>query len=124
MFYVALTRAQIKLFITYAQFLNDGRAMEPSRFIAEILDIHDIPPQKEIVNAEAMSEFQTLQFQELAAPEIGKMEKEFIERIFLALLITNTFFQQVKMHYLTPKVHLNTMILCVAPYLFQWAALP
>jgi DNA helicase II / ATP-dependent DNA helicase PcrA len=81
LFYVALTRAQIKLFITYSQFTNDGRAMEASRFIAEILDTHDIPPEKEIVNAEAMAEFQTLQFHEAAAPEIGKMEKEFIERI-------------------------------------------
>ena len=81
LFYVAITRAQIKLFITYAQYANDGRAMEPSKFIAEILDIHDIPPQKAHVNTEAMAEFQTLQFHEAAAPEIEKMEKEFIERI-------------------------------------------
>lgn len=81
LFYVAITRAQIKLFITYAQFTNDGKAMEPSKFIAEILDTHDIPTQKAVVSAEAMAEFQTLQFQEAAAPEIQKMEKEFIDRI-------------------------------------------
>ena len=81
LFYVAITRAQIKLFITYAQYTNDGKAIEPSKFIAEILDTHDIPPQKAVVNAEAMAEFQTLQFHEAAAPEIEKMEKEFIDRI-------------------------------------------
>ena len=81
LFYVAITRAQIKLFITYAQFTNDGKAIEPSKFIAEILDIHDIPPQKAQVDADAMAEFQVLQFREAAAPEIEKMEKEFIDRI-------------------------------------------
>ncbi|HUQ64607.1 MAG TPA: ATP-dependent DNA helicase [Flavitalea sp.] len=81
LFYVAITRAQIKLFITYAQYTNDGKAMEPSKFIAEILDIHDIPPQKAQVKAEAMAEFQLLQFHEAAAPEIEKMEKDFIDRI-------------------------------------------
>jgi DNA helicase II / ATP-dependent DNA helicase PcrA len=81
LFYVAITRAQIKLFITYAQFTNDGKAIEPSKFIAEILDTHDIPPQKAMVATDAMAEFQTLQFHEAAAPEIEKMEKEFIDRI-------------------------------------------
>jgi DNA helicase-2/ATP-dependent DNA helicase PcrA len=75
LFYVAITRAQIKLFITYAQFTNDGKAIEPSKFIAEILDTHDIPPQKTMVSAEAMAEFQTLQFHEAAAPEIEKWRK-------------------------------------------------
>jgi DNA helicase-2/ATP-dependent DNA helicase PcrA len=81
LFYVAITRAQIKLFITYSQFSNDGRGMEPSKFIAEILDLHDLPSSKTVVDPQDMAEFQALQFTEAAAPEIEKMEKDFIGRI-------------------------------------------
>lgn len=81
LFYVAITRAQIKLFITYAQFSNDGRGMEPSKFIAEILDLHDIPPEKIKIAPNSMAEFQALQFAESAAPEISKLEKEFMDRL-------------------------------------------
>jgi DNA helicase-2/ATP-dependent DNA helicase PcrA len=81
LFYVAITRAQIKLFITYAQFSNEGRSMEPSKFIAEILDLHDLPAQKTQVDPEEMATFQALQFTEASAPEIEKIEKDFIGRI-------------------------------------------
>ena len=81
LFYVAITRAQIKLFITYAQFSNEGRSMEPSKFIAEILDLHDLPAQKTQVDPEEMATFQALQFTEASAPEIEKIEKDFIDRI-------------------------------------------
>lgn len=81
LFYVAITRAQIKLFISYAQFSNDGRGMEPSKFIAEILDLHDLPPQKIKIAPAVMGEFQALQFAEAAAPELQKLEKEFMDRV-------------------------------------------
>ena len=38
LFYVALTRAEKHLYISYAKFKNDGKEMEPSMFIAEILE--------------------------------------------------------------------------------------
>ena len=81
LFYVALTRAKVKLLITYSHFSNDGRAMEPSRFIAEILDLHDLPTQRTKVNENDMAVFQSLQFAESASPEIEKIEKEFITRL-------------------------------------------
>ncbi|MEO8583326.1 MAG: ATP-dependent DNA helicase [Flavitalea sp.] len=81
LFYVAITRAQKQLYITHASFTNDGKGLEPSKFIAEILDIHDIVPQKMIVDPETIAEFQILQFSETAAPEIEKIEKDFIVRI-------------------------------------------
>ena len=40
LFYVALTRAEKHLYISYAKFRNDGKEMEPSMFIAEILEEH------------------------------------------------------------------------------------
>jgi DNA helicase-2/ATP-dependent DNA helicase PcrA len=81
LFYVAITRAQKKLFITHAAFANDNKGMEPSRFIAEILDFHEVPTEKIVIPAERLLEFQALQFSEKAAPEIGKMEKDFITRM-------------------------------------------
>lgn len=81
LFYVALTRAQHKLIISHAAFTNDGKGLEPSKFIAEILDYHDLPSKKIMVDPEKMAEFQTLQFAETAAPEIEKMEKDFLVRV-------------------------------------------
>src|SRR5690606_30944793 len=79
LFYVALTRAQKRLFITYSAFTDANKGLEPSKFIAEILDIHDIPIQKIAVDPDILALFQRLQFTESAAPEIAKLEKDFIE---------------------------------------------
>jgi DNA helicase-2/ATP-dependent DNA helicase PcrA len=81
LFYVAITRAQKKLFISHSAFSNDGKGMEPSKFIAEILDIHDLPSIRAEVTDEQMAEFQVLQFKELAVPEIASIEEDFITRI-------------------------------------------
>ncbi len=81
LFYVAITRAQKKLYISHAASTNDGKGLEPSRFIAEILDIHDLPAIKAVISEEQYFEFQALQFVEEAKPEIEKLEKDFITRI-------------------------------------------
>ena len=46
LFYVALTRAEKHLFISFSRFKNDGKDLEPSMFIAEILDRHLLPVRK------------------------------------------------------------------------------
>ncbi len=81
LFYVALTRAQKELVISYASFTNDGKGLEPSRFIAEILDIHDLERKTMTIEPDIIAEFNVIQFAETSAPEIEKVEKEFIERI-------------------------------------------
>jgi DNA helicase II / ATP-dependent DNA helicase PcrA len=80
LFYVAITRAQKHLYITYAGCMNDGKGLEPSRFIAEILDSHVLPVEKVFVSEQALVEFESLQFNE-TAPEIGKLEEDFITHI-------------------------------------------
>ncbi len=40
LFYVALTRAEQHLFISYSKYKTDGKELEPSMFIAEIQDLH------------------------------------------------------------------------------------
>jgi DNA helicase-2/ATP-dependent DNA helicase PcrA len=81
LFYVALTRAQLHLTISYSRFKNDGKELEPSMFIAEILDEHDLNIIREIIQPEEMSEFAVLYFGETEAPAIEKMEEEFISRL-------------------------------------------
>lgn len=81
LFYVALTRAEQHLYISYSKYKNDGKELEPSMFIAEIQDKHELPVEKIIIDTEVVSEFAALSFSEAEAPEIEKIEEEFISRI-------------------------------------------
>lgn len=81
LFYVALTRAEQHLYISYSKYKNDGKELEPSMFIAEIQDKHELPVEKIIIDTEVVSEFAALSFAEAEAPEIEKIEEEFISRI-------------------------------------------
>ncbi len=80
LFYVALTRAEKHLHISFAKYKNDGKQMEPSMFIAEILEQHDIYIQPVTLTDEEMMQFQLLQFT-AQAPEIEKSEEDFITAI-------------------------------------------
>ena len=64
LFYVALTRAEQHLIISYVRFSIDGREMEPSMFIAEIMDQHELPVEKVFFSEEEIAEFNALQFSE------------------------------------------------------------
>ena len=81
LFYVALTRAEKYLFISFSRFKNDGKDLEPSMFIAEILDQHLLPAEKVFISDEVLFEFNALQFGEAEAPEIEKIEKDFVDRL-------------------------------------------
>jgi DNA helicase-2/ATP-dependent DNA helicase PcrA len=81
LFYVGLTRAEQHLYISYSKFKNDGKELEPSLFIAEIQDEHAIPVEKIIIDTTALSDFALLQFGEEQAPEIEKMEEEYLRPI-------------------------------------------
>lgn len=78
LFYVALTRAEQHLNISYSRFKTDGRELEPSMFIAEILEHHDIPVEKVFVGDDVQAEFQALSLSRNAAPEISELEEGFI----------------------------------------------
>ena len=77
LFYVALTRAETHLYISYAKMKNDAKEMEPSMFIAEIQELHDLPVEKITLTDEEMMQFELLQFT-AQAPEIEKAEEDFI----------------------------------------------
>ncbi len=80
LFYVALTRAETHLYISYAKLKNDGKEIEPSMFIAEIQEQHNLPVQKISLSDEEMMEFQSLHFT-AQAPEIEKAEEDFITNL-------------------------------------------
>ncbi len=81
LFYVALTRAEQHLFISYCCFKDDGKEIEPSMFIAEILDYHELHTEKVFIDPVFRSEFQVLQLENNVAPEIEKIEKEYVNML-------------------------------------------
>jgi len=81
LFYVALTRVEQHLFISYARYKTDGKELEPSVFIAEILDQHTLDVEKVAVPDETMADFEILTFTETVAPEIASAEEAFISRM-------------------------------------------
>ncbi len=80
LFYVALTRAQKHLSISYCRFKNDGKEMEPTMFIAEIQEQHLLPVEKIYVDDVVLAEFAVLQLNETLQPEIAKIEADFLGR--------------------------------------------
>ncbi len=81
LFYVALTRAEQHLYISYSKFKNDGKELEPSMFIAEIQDEHHLPVEKMIIDQDILSDFAVLEFNKAEVPEIEKIEEEFVSRV-------------------------------------------
>jgi DNA helicase-2/ATP-dependent DNA helicase PcrA len=81
LFYVALTRVEQHLLISYSRFRPDGKEMEPSVFIMEILDEHELPVEKITVSGEDMASFEALPFNALVAPQIEAAEEDFISRM-------------------------------------------
>ncbi len=77
LFYVAITRAEKHLHISYAKYKNDGKEIEPSMFLAEIQHEQPLPVVRISLTEDEKLEFQNLQF--LAqAPEIERSEEDFI----------------------------------------------
>jgi DNA helicase-2/ATP-dependent DNA helicase PcrA len=81
LFYVALTRAEKHLQISYSRFKDDGKEIEPTMFIAEIQEEYELVTSQVVVDTEKMSFFQILILNGLQAPEIDKVEEDLINRL-------------------------------------------
>jgi DNA helicase-2/ATP-dependent DNA helicase PcrA len=81
LFYVALTRAEQHLQLSYSLFKDDGKQLEPSMFVAEILEEHILPVEKVFISQEVLTNFQLLAFTKEQAPEIDTMEEELVTRL-------------------------------------------
>ncbi len=81
LFYVALTRVEQHLSISYSRYRDDGKELEPSVFIAEILDQHRLPFEKVVIADGELLDFNLLPFGDAIAPEIQAAEEDFIGRM-------------------------------------------
>ena len=81
LFYVALTRAEQHLHLSWSRFKNDGKELEPSMFIAEIQDEHELKTETVVLSEEVLSQFAALQFGEAAAPELEQPEQDFVNTL-------------------------------------------
>ncbi len=81
LFYVALTRAQTHVFLSYSRLRTDGKDAEPSVFIEEIRTGFDLAVEKPVLSKQAMTEFQVLLLQGERAPEIERIEFDFVNRL-------------------------------------------
>ena len=78
LFYVAITRAEKHLFISYSKFKTDGKEIEPSMFIAEIQEQFELPVEKIVLDNEVIASFAVIGFGEGASPEIERLEDDII----------------------------------------------
>lgn len=90
LFYVALTRAKKYLYISFSDYTNEGKPLEPSMFIAEIQQEHQLSSEKVIVEDEVRTEFNVLQFEKLVAPEVQHLEDDLVDRIVNGFVMSAT----------------------------------
>ena len=81
LFYVALTRAEKQLTISYSKFKIDGKQLEPSMFIAEIQEEHPLEAETVTLDEETVFAFNALAFDKILAPEIEQPEADFVSRL-------------------------------------------
>jgi DNA helicase II / ATP-dependent DNA helicase PcrA len=90
LFYVAITRAQRHLHISYPEYRTDGKPLEPSLFVTEILDQHPLAIEKVTIPDDVQFKFETLQFTRGIAPEIAKNDQPFIDNLLAGFVMNVT----------------------------------
>lgn len=81
LFYVAVTRAEKHLIVSYSKYKKDGKELEPSMFVAEIALAHNLQPTLATYTDDEKLAFQALLFTKKQAPEIAKMEALIVGKI-------------------------------------------
>ena len=81
LFYVAVTRAEQYLFISYYQFNAKNKEEEPTRFIAEIQEGQAFETEDVFISQDVKEAFQLLEFTKRQAPELQKTESDLIEAV-------------------------------------------
>lgn len=80
-FYVAVTRAEQHLYISYSRFNANGKEAEASKFVEEVKAGTNIATEKKLLLPDTEALYATLQFTNTAAPEIEQFEKDFANRL-------------------------------------------
>jgi len=90
LFYVAITRAEKHLYISYPEFRQDGKPLEPSMFITEILEQHQLPGAKMELAEEDLFAFELLNYAKGQAPEIARVDQQFIDTLLAGFVMNVT----------------------------------
>jgi len=77
LFFVAATRAEKHLYISFPHATNEGRALEASRFIAEMAG--DLSLEKVVIPEALRLKYSALRYGIIRQPQLEKAESDFIE---------------------------------------------
>ncbi len=80
LFFVAATRAEKHLYISFPAFTNEGKALEPSRFIAEMNSL-DLKVEPVTIDEDVRLKYSSLRYGLLQQPELKKAEKDFTDQM-------------------------------------------
>ena len=81
LFYVAITRAETNLTISYSENKTDGKKLEPSIFLAEIEATEALPKNQIEIDVDTVSTFSLLQYNTATKPNITALEESFVQPI-------------------------------------------
>ena len=81
LFYVAITRAETNLYISFSRFRSNGKEAEPSVFVEEVRSYLELPIEKMSLSPSEISDFQSLLLKGGHPPEMERVEMDFITRV-------------------------------------------
>jgi DNA helicase-2/ATP-dependent DNA helicase PcrA len=105
LFYVAITRAKQCLVISYSGKDKNGKDLEPSQFVGEILADTHLKVQHPAVGEDAMMGFLATQFSEAEKPRVELLDKNYID--------------QLLQNYTLSVTHLSNYLDCPLRFYFQ-----
>jgi DNA helicase-2/ATP-dependent DNA helicase PcrA len=104
LFYVAMTRAKKQLVISYSNANAEGKDLEKSRFVAELLEA-EVPAKNIVLPEESLLEFSQMMFAEGMITDL-----ELVDSKYMDMLLEN---------YSLSVTHLNNYLKCPLSFYFQ-----
>jgi DNA helicase-2/ATP-dependent DNA helicase PcrA len=89
LFFVAATRAEKYLYISFPKFTNEGKELEASRFIAEMVQ-GNLKHEPVPITDEVKLKYCTLRYGLIQQPELEKAERDFIEQLLVGFKMNVT----------------------------------
>jgi len=89
LFFVASTRAEKYLYISFPKFTNEGKELEGSRFIAE-MSLEILKPEPVVIPDDVKLKYSALRYGLVQQPELEKAERDFIEQLLVGFKMNVT----------------------------------
>ena len=80
LFYVAITRAEQYLTVSYAKQKDDGKDLEASMFLEEIKAVHALPEEHPVPEESVITSFNLVRLLSAQSPIIDKMDTDIIDK--------------------------------------------